>query len=85
MKKRIKKLRLHRETLRNLNSMVLGEIAGGETEVVCGQDSGVRGDCLSFEDCDPPSGAAFCASEGPGCESGGVTCHSGQVSVCACF
>ena len=63
MKKRIRKLRLNRETLRNLDSAALGHVAGGATETnctlccpsgpqQCGPETGYGGECLTSSGCD---------------------------------
>lgn len=80
-KKRFGKLRLNRETIRNLNRSAIGAAVGGVSypdpncnsipEYACGPDSGLATECHTAEGC-TTSGHAVCNSiNGPVCNTGG--------------
>lgn len=84
-KKKLGKLRLNRETLRNLNRSALGAAAGGVSYpdpncnsvpvFACGPASGVATECHTAADC-TTSGHPVCNS------INGPVCNSGAPSAC---
>lgn len=81
MKKRLKKLGLHRETVRNLQGDQLGKVAGG----ACTQEFMTT--CVCTDACDSGQSAA-CPTRAwscgcpPGCQSDTFEIQSGCASNC---
>lgn len=69
MRKRPKKLTLHRETLRNLQTRELRNVAGGETEEI-----------MTTCACSDPCGTGSCGCTGTcGCGGSQAACTTGQT------
>jgi len=64
MKKRVKKLSLHRETLRTLGGNLRGVAGGGTFDTSCKCDEPTGCDCPTGPGCYPPSACFATCSQG---------------------